>query len=72
MFEYVSCPHYMAEILVYCALTVVLGAPNTSWWLLLLWTWSNQIVVAFFSHNWYKENFSSYPRSRKAIFPFIL
>lgn len=72
MFEYVSCPHYMAEIVLYCALSVVLGAPNTTWWLMMSWNWTNQVAVSFLSHNWYRENFPSYPRSRKAVIPFVL
>ncbi|KAG0416544.1 hypothetical protein HPB47_006305 [Ixodes persulcatus] len=72
MFEYVSCPHYMAEIVVYSALTLVLGSPNPTWWLALAWTWANQVGVAFVSHNWYREQFRNYPRRRKAIFPYLL
>lgn len=72
MFEYVSCPHYMAEIALYCALTVVLGAPNTTWWLMMSWNFTNQVAVSFLSHNWYLENFPTYPRSRKALIPFVL
>lgn len=72
MFAYVSCPHYMAELAIYCALSVVLGQPNTTWWLMMAWNWSNQVAVSFFSHNWYRENFPSYPKCRKAIIPFVL
>lgn len=72
MFEYVSCPHYMAEIVVYSALTLVLGSPNPTWWLALAWTWSNQVAMAFLSHNWYREQFRNYPRKRKAVFPYLL
>lgn len=72
MFAYVSCPHYMAELAIYCALSVVVGQPNTTWWLMMAWNWSNQVAVSFFSHNWYRENFPSYPKHRKAIIPFVL
>ncbi|KAL1441217.1 hypothetical protein MTO96_031264 [Rhipicephalus appendiculatus] len=48
------------------------GQPNTTWWLMMAWNWSNQVAVSFFSHNWYRENFPSYPKRRKAIIPFVL
>lgn len=72
MFTYVSCPHYMAELGIYCALSLVLGKPNTTWWLMMAWNWSNQVALAFLSHNWYQDNFPSYPKTRKAIIPFVL
>ncbi|XP_075550766.1 polyprenal reductase isoform X2 [Dermacentor variabilis] len=72
MFAYVSCPHYMAELAIYCALSLVLGQPNTTWWLMMAWNWSNQVAISFFSHNWYRQNFPSYPKHRKAIIPFVL
>lgn len=71
-FEVVSCPHYFSEIMVYNALTLILWRPNLTWWLMMAWTWSNQIAVSLLCHGWYKENFPDYPKSRKAVFPFLL
>ncbi|XP_064457239.1 polyprenol reductase-like [Ornithodoros turicata] len=71
-FELVSCPHYFAEIMVYSALTLILWRANLTWWLMMYWTWSNQIAVSFLSHYWYRENFREYPKHRKAVFPFVL
>lgn len=72
MFAYVSCPHYMAELAIYCALSLVLGQPNTTWWLMMAWNWSNQMAFSFLSHSWYRQNFPTYPKHRKAIIPFVL
>ena len=37
-----------------------------------LWTFFNLVPRALSHHKWYKEKFPDYPKSRKAVFPFIL
>ncbi|KAI5660377.1 hypothetical protein M9H77_29170 [Catharanthus roseus] len=70
LFELVSCPNYLGEILEW------LG------WALMTWTWagfgfflytcSNLVPRAFSNHKWYLDKFGEdYPKNRKAVIPFI-
>lgn len=71
-FDLVSSPHYMAEILIYLAITIVLGGKSPTWWMVFLFVITNQVFVGMFNHSWYKNTFKDYPKSRYAIVPFIL
>lgn len=71
-FEYVSCPHYFAEILMYFSASLILGGRSYTWWLVCLWTLTNQMCTGLSSHQWYQEKFKNYPSSRKAIIPFLV
>ncbi|KAK7074947.1 Steroid 5 alpha-reductase 3 [Halocaridina rubra] len=71
MFEVVSCPHMMAEVLVYVGILFVLQK-HTGWLAVTVWVICNQIQVALMNHKWYQETFKDYPRNRKAIFPGVL
>ncbi|KAF5282165.1 hypothetical protein FQR65_LT02862 [Abscondita terminalis] len=69
-FEYVSSPHYLAEIIMYFALTVILRG-NTTWIFVFLLVLANQVEAALLTHWWYKDNFTDFPKNRKAIIPFV-
>jgi hypothetical protein len=67
LYEYVSCPNYLGEILEWCGFA------------LAAWTWAGA-VFAFFTianlapraashHRWYRETFPDYPPERKALVP---
>ncbi|XP_068221089.1 polyprenol reductase [Palaemon carinicauda] len=71
MFEFLSCPHMFAEVLVYIGILIVLQA-HTGWLVVTVWVISNQIQVALMNHSWYLDTFKDYPKHRKAILPFIL
>lgn len=71
-FDLVSCPHYMAEILIYLALTIVLSGKSFTWWLVFLFVVTNQIAMGKFNHSWYLRNFKNYPRYRRAIIPYLV
>ncbi|CAG2114371.1 unnamed protein product [Medioppia subpectinata] len=71
-FEYVSCPHYLAEILIYLCLSLVLSGRSSYWWLVCSFVVANQVVVGLFNHKWYLQHFHNYPKHRKAVFPFVL
>lgn len=69
-FELVSCPNYFGEILEW------LG------WALMTWSWpgfgffmytcANLVPRARANHVWYLEKFAEdYPKSRKAVIPFV-
>ncbi|XP_071504267.1 polyprenal reductase-like [Diadema antillarum] len=71
-FEYVSCPHYLAEILIYISLGLILGPAQQTWWLVLAFVVSNQTAASLEVHRWYRAKFEDYPKDRKAFIPFIL
>jgi len=71
-FSYVSCPHYLCEILMYTAFMIILGLKHQTGIILWVWVTVNQLVAGFMSHKWYKQNFKEYPEERSAIIPFLL
>lgn len=69
-FTLVSCPHYLAEIIIYIGLVVIQqGRGHT--WLILAWVVANLGLAADKTHKWYQRTFTSYPKKRKAIIPFV-
>jgi len=71
MFTYVSCPHYLADILVYLSCFIIIRSQCASWWLVLIYNIVVHISMAAGSHTWYKKTFPLYPKKRKALIPFI-
>jgi len=86
-FEYVSCPHYLAEILIYASFAVLAewaerqqdqqrsrSSRRFRHWFLFAWVASNLSVSALQSHAWYLQQFrDEYGRLRRtAIIPFLL
>ncbi|XP_072984104.1 polyprenal reductase 1-like [Typha latifolia] len=70
-FNYVSSPHYLAEIVIYAGILVASGGSDITVWLLFIFVVANLIFAAAESHRWYKQKFENYPHSRCAIIPFI-
>jgi len=71
-FDYISCPHYLCEIIIYSCVYVISGF-NYLWAILLFWVFVNQTIAALMTHNWYRSTFGRlYPKSRKAIVPWLL
>ena len=70
-FEYVSCPHYLAEVLIYVALLFFFVAMDwrTSWWLVVVFTTSTLLISARQVSLWYKLKFEDYPTQWKIILP---
>ena len=75
LFEYVSSPHYLAEIIIYISLGVM-SSPmirtlrHAAIWALMLCTIIvNLSVSAIKSHAWYRRTFKNYPKSRRALIP---
>ena len=70
LFKFVSCPNFFGEIIEW------LGFAIMTWSIaglaFFLWTFFNLVPRALSHHKWYKEKFPDYPKSRKAVFPFIL
>ncbi len=70
LFEYVSCPNYLGEIIEW------IGFAVASWSLSALsfavWTGANLIPRALSHHMWYRKNFIGYPEKRRALVPYLL
>jgi steroid 5-alpha reductase family enzyme len=70
LFRWITCPNYFGEIVVWC------GWAISSWSLagaaFVGFTFANLVPRAWAHHKWYYENFSEYPKNRKAVLPGIL
>ncbi|XP_061744617.1 polyprenol reductase [Nerophis ophidion] len=71
-FELVSCPHYLAELLIYVSMSLVLGGRSLTWWLVVLYVLFNQALAALLCHDLYVSKYESYPKQRKAFIPFLM
>lgn len=70
-FDYVSSPHYTAEILIYLSLFLCSGCHNLYLLLPLFSTIGLLLLSARITHSWYKKNFKDYPIERKIILHWI-
>lgn len=70
-FEYVSSPHYLAEIVMYGGFVIASGFSDVTIWLLFGFVVANPSFAAVETHKWYLGKFDNYPRNRNAIIPFV-
>uniref|UniRef100_A0A5B7BDV9 3-oxo-5-alpha-steroid 4-dehydrogenase C-terminal domain-containing protein n=1 Tax=Davidia involucrata TaxID=16924 RepID=A0A5B7BDV9_DAVIN len=70
-FEYVSSPHYLAEIVIYGGLVVACGGADLTIWLLFGFVVTNLVFAATETQKWYLQKFDEYPSNRFAIIPFV-
>ncbi|CAK1578003.1 unnamed protein product [Parnassius mnemosyne] len=70
LFELVSSPHRLCEIILYTVLIILI--PTKTFFCIYLWVLSNQIQTAIQAHEWYKKSFKGYPTNRFAIIPALL
>ncbi|RWS02523.1 polyprenol reductase-like protein, partial [Dinothrombium tinctorium] len=71
-FEFVSCPHYFAEILIYFSFCFIFAGRHITWWIIFSFVLINQVVSAIYNHQWYLDAFKNYPKHRKAVIPFLI
>lgn len=71
-FEWLSCPHYLAEIVIYVGLLLVLRGRHVNAWLILSWVVCNLVLAAQATHRWYRKKFEDYPTHRRALIPYVL
>ncbi len=71
LFQYVSCPNLFGEIIEWTGYALMLwSAPALSF---AVWTMANLLPRAISHHHWYLDKFGeTYPKKRRAVFPFIL
>lgn len=67
----VSNPHYLAEIMIYGMIGVVLGMQNSTWWAITAYIVANQIYRAYHTQQLYVSKFEDYPKDRKMLIPFL-
>lgn len=69
LFDYISCPNHFGETVEWIGFAII--ACSIPGWTFAIWTFCNLIPRALNHHQWYNEKFEDYPKSRKAVIPFI-
>ena len=70
LFEHVSCPNFLGEILQWCGFAVLCW--NLPALAFAVWTASNLVPRALAHHRWYLRRFADYPANRRALVPKVL
>jgi len=70
LFERVSCPNYLGEIVEWTGFAVLTWSPTAASF--AVWTAANLLPRALAHHRWYRANFREYPEHRRAIVPWLL
>ncbi|GAB2267644.1 hypothetical protein Dimus_002626 [Dionaea muscipula] len=70
-FDIVSCPHYLAEIVLYAGILVASGGMDLTVWLLFAFVVANLTFAAAETQRWYHRKFDNYPSNRYAIIPYF-
>ncbi len=70
LYRWVSVPNYLGEIIEWAGLALAACTPASL--VFLLFTIANLLPRALAHHQWYLKTFEEYPKSRKAIIPFLL
>jgi len=70
LFEAVSCPNYLGEIVEWTGYAVLTWSPSALSF--AVWTAANLVPRALAHHRWYRGRFGDYPEARKALVPGLL
>ncbi|CAH0717475.1 unnamed protein product, partial [Brenthis ino] len=70
LFEHISSPHRLCEIILYIVLVLLI--PTRTFFCIFLWVIANQVQTAIHAHAWYKKTFKDYPSNRTALIPKVL
>lgn len=70
LFRYISCPNFFGEIIEWAGFALMTWSPAAL--AFAVWTLVNLVPRSLDHHRWYRERFTDYPSSRKAVIPFIL
>jgi protein-S-isoprenylcysteine O-methyltransferase Ste14 len=69
LYHLVSCPNYLGEMLEWTGWAIATwSVPGL---MFAVYTAANLLPRARANHQWYRETFSDYPSSRKAVFPLL-
>ncbi|MCP5181578.1 MAG: DUF1295 domain-containing protein [Pseudomonadales bacterium] len=66
----ISCPNYLGELIEWTGFAVLCW--NLPALAFAVWTVANLVPRALEHHRWYLRTFPDYPRSRRALVPFLL
>lgn len=69
LFRFISCPNLFGEVVEWLGFAVMTWCLPA--WAFFIWTFANLVPRAISHHKWYLQKFPNYPKSRKAIFPFV-
>ncbi len=70
LYERVSCPNYLGEILVWIGWAIATG--SLAGVVFVIWTLANLVPRALANHAWYRQKFPDYPPQRTALIPGLL
>lgn len=70
LFEYVSCPNYTFEILAWISFSIMTGLLSS--WIFTIFSGAQMYLWAVKKHRRYNAEFVTYPKSRKALIPFLV
>lgn len=70
LFRWVSCPNLLGEIIEWAGFALLCW--NLAALSFFVWTIANLLPRALSHHRWYRQHFSDYPATRKAVIPWIL
>jgi 3-oxo-5-alpha-steroid 4-dehydrogenase 1 len=69
LFRFISCPNLFGEVIEWLGFAIMTWCLPS--WAFFIWTFANLVPRAISHHKWYLQKFPNYPKSRKAIFPFV-
>ncbi|MCA9611606.1 MAG: DUF1295 domain-containing protein, partial [Myxococcales bacterium] len=70
LYRFISCPNYFGEIVEWFGFA--LAAWTFPGLVFAFFTFANLFPRALDHHKWYRGKFDDYPKSRRAIVPFVL
>jgi 3-oxo-5-alpha-steroid 4-dehydrogenase 1 len=70
MYRFVSCPNYLGEMLEWIGWAM--AAWSTAGLAFALFSIANLLPRAIANHRWYQEEFANYPKTRRAVIPYLL
>ena len=66
----VASPNYFGEMIQWLGLAIMVN--ELAMWSFAIWTVANLLPRALSNLKWYQSEFPNYPKSRKALIPFVL
>ncbi|XP_052797760.1 polyprenol reductase-like [Mya arenaria] len=72
MFDIVSSPQFLHEIVLHASIGLTLGFTHQDWWLCTGYITISQIVRGLGRQEWYRKKYEDLPAGRKAVIPYLL